>query len=141
MKDKLLELGYSEKQAETIINKKVYFQDDVDNITDKVKATLNKDFEKKINELTNETNKIKLETQFIENGGRKEAFDDFYASTKNYDFNDEKSFEKLKESKSYFFKHNTPYGSPNIDIDREREQIKLEDNSDLWEGTIYKKFK
>lgn len=140
MKDKLIELGYSEKQAETIINKKVYFQDDVDNITNKVRDTMNKEFDKKYNELTNENNKIKLETQFIENGGVKSAFDDFYASTKDYDFKDEKAFEKLKANKPYFFKNASPYNAPNINIDKERKNLSM-DNNDLWEGTIYRKAK
>ncbi len=140
MKEQLLSLGYSEKQAETIINKKVYFQDDVDNITDKVRATMNKEFDSKYNTLLNETNKIKLETSFIENGGLKTAFNDFYNATKDFDFsNQAEAFKTLKSEKPYFFKNASPYDEPNFDIDKERDKIKLDDNSDLWEGTIYKK--
>lgn len=139
MKEQLLSLGYSEEQAETILNKKVYFQADVDNITEKVKNTLNKEFDKKYNELSNETNKIKLETKFVENGGLKSAFNDFYNATKDFDFNQAEAFNTLKNQKPYFFKNVSPYDTPNFDINKERDKIKLDDNSDLWDGTIYKK--
>lgn len=139
MKEQLLSLGYSEEQAETILNKKVYFQADVDNITEKVKNTLNKEFDKKYNELSNETNKIKLETKFVENGGLKSAFNDFYNATKDFDFNQAEAFNALKNQKPYFFKNVSPYDTPNFDINKERDKIKLDDNSDLWDGTIYKK--
>lgn len=141
MKDKLIELGYSEKQAETIINKKIYFQDDVDNITNKVREVERKDFEKKFNELQNETHKIKLETKFIENGGLKSAFNDFYNSTKDFDFEKENSFESLKQEKPYFFKNSSPYDTPNFDIDSERDKIELNNEYDLVPGTIYRKIR
>lgn len=119
---------------------KIYTQADVDNITNKVRATMEKDFEKKLNALTNENNKIKLEAQFVQNGGKKEAFEDFYASTMGYDFKKENCFDEIKKNKPYFFNNSGIPNTMNINLQNERNSLSKDLGSkELIPNTFYYK--
>lgn len=91
LKQQLASLGYSEGEIEAISNKKkVYFQDDVDNIVMKKENSLKEKFSKthisktdydllssEHNNLVKEVRTNKFKDEFIKNGGIEKYFDQY----------------------------------------------------------------
>lgn len=87
----LEELGYTNEQATKIATKdKIYFQNDVDNITSKVKETMTKNFEKShisksdydllqsdYSNLVKEVKGNAIKSAFTKMGGNEKYYDDF----------------------------------------------------------------
>lgn len=118
----LQSLGYTEQQATEIAtkSKKVYFQEDMDSITGKVKSVMeNKiksDYVSKTEYdlLVAETNKFKSDLKnkqikdiYIQNGGNEKYFDDFLKINDNLLNVEEKDLNKsindIKKSKPWAF--------------------------------------
>lgn len=91
LKTLLTELGYDDSQIESIANKKkIYFQNDVDNIVFKKENSLKEKFEKNYilktdydllqsehNNLVKDIKTKNIKDQFIKNGGNENYFDDY----------------------------------------------------------------
>lgn len=136
---------------------KIYTQEDMDNITSKVKErqaekyakthielAKYQELETKYNELIN-TNKINsFKETFKANGGNMDAYNDFISTNKDIlDLEGDKLTQKLnelKETKKYFFNSSTP--TPNQTIFNESKELQ-ELTKDIGEErvgeTIYKK--
>lgn len=136
---------------------KIYTQEDMDNITSKVKErqaekyakthielAKYQELEAKYNELIN-TNKINsFKETFKANGGNMDAYNDFISTNKDIlDLEGDKLTQKineLKETKKYFFNSTTP--TPNQTIFNESKELQdlTKDIGDERVGeTIYKK--
>lgn len=84
LKQDLVNLGYSEEQATSIVSKeKVYFQNNVDDITSKVRTTTEEKYSKnyvprdEYNSLIRELRTNNVKSEFIKNGGNENYFNDF----------------------------------------------------------------
>lgn len=89
MKTKLIEIlianGVEKAQAEKIVSEnKIYSQEQVDDIANKARETIEKKMEEKINTLANDYNQLQkqiktkeIKDNYIKLGGREEFFDDF----------------------------------------------------------------
>lgn len=111
IKKLLLDLGYSENQVNSIVNKeKVYFQDDVDNIVSKSKERLEQkrerdyvskaDYDSLLSEHNNLTKEVKsneIKQHFLANGGNEKYFNDFMKVNQNlFDIESSKISETIK---------------------------------------------
>lgn len=137
---------------------KIYTQEDMDNITSKVKETMKSKYEKthidletfknlenKYNELLSQNKIANFKEVFIKNGGNPNAYQDFISANKSIlDIDNEKElnkeFENLKQSKAFYFEDkNITSISPRLPQDDEIVKDLLgENNDDLVNGTIYK---
>lgn len=139
-------------------NEKIYTQEDMDNISKKIKESQKakyekthisletyQDLEKKYNDLLEKDKVNGFKETFIANGGNADAYNDFISTNKDImSLSGDKltnKFKELKEQKPYFFsnqpKINSPINTPN---DNEQMNDLFEnDNSDLIDGTMYKK--
>lgn len=131
---------------------KIYTQEDVDNITTKVKESQKAKYEKthisldaykeledKYNNLLMKEKNNDIKSSFLNNGGNEKAFDDFISLNKEiYETKDVNKFiEELKTSKPYFFNSKPQQTELN---DTEIVKSMLGNNiDDLIPGTIYKK--
>lgn len=89
MKTKLIEIlvanGVEKAQAEKIVSEnKIYSQEQVDDIANKARETIEKKMEEKINTLANEYNQLQrqiktkeIKDNYVKLGGREEFFEDF----------------------------------------------------------------
>lgn len=132
---------------------KIYSQEDMDNITSKVrestKAKLEKDFvskdtynelEQKYNDLEVKLTKNQVEKDFLALGGVESNFNDYWDLEKD-NFTKDKDFKEIiknsMESRKWAFGsvETTPIPKDKQII----EEMLKKDNSDLVSGTIYKK--
>ena len=137
-------------------DEKIYTQKDMDNITLKVKESAMAKIEKnyvpidtfkelqtKYQDLELNYKKLNFKDTFIANGGEPSAFNDFVNSNMEIlDLEEKKQVEKfkeLKESKPFYF--NKPALPQQAQTPNDKEQMKdmFDLNSDLIEGTMYKK--
>ena len=137
-------------------DEKIYTQKDMDNITLKVKESAMAKIEKnyvpidtfkelqtKYQDLELNYKKLNFKDTFIANGGEPSAFNDFVNSNMEIlDLEENKQVEKfkeLKESKPFYFNKTTLPQQAQAPNDKEQMKDMFDLNSDLIEGTMYKK--
>ena len=137
-------------------DEKIYTQKDMDNITLKVKESAMAKIEKnyvpidtfkelqtKYQDLELNYKKLNFKDTFIANGGEPSAFNDFVNSNMEIlDLEENKQVEKfkeLKESKPFYFNKTTLPQQAQTPNDKEQMKDMFDLNSDLIEGTMYKK--
>ena len=136
--------------------RKVYYQEDVDNITAKVKErqaekyakthielAKYQELENKYNELINQNKINEFKETFKTNGGNLEAYDDFISTNKDIlDLEGDKltqRFNELRETKKYYFNSTNPTpNSQSINDTQEMGELLKEKSDNVVEGTIYK---
>ena len=138
---------------------KIYTQEDMDNITSKVKESQRAKYEKThiaieaFQELENKYNSLVMENKrnqakdiFKANNGKLEAWEDFIASNEkvlNFENNEtlDNSIKSLVESKSFYFNTQQPNinNSQNTNDNDVLTDLLQTGNEDLIDGTIYKK--
>lgn len=137
-------------------DEKIYTQKDMDNITLKVKESAMAKIEKnyvpidtfkelqtKYQDLELNYKKLNFKDTFIANGGEPSAFNDFVNSNMEIlDLEENKQVEKFKElkgSKPFYFNKTTLPQQAQTPNDKEQMKDMFDLNSDLIEGTMYKK--
>ena len=137
---------------------KIYTQEDMDNITSKVKEAQKAKYEKthvsleafqeleaKYNSLIQDNKKTQVKDIFKANNGKLEAWDDFITSNEkvlNYEnVNDlEKSIKELAEQKSFYFNNQQPnINNQQLDNNEVLTDLLKGEADDLIAGTIYRK--
>lgn len=154
LKTLLSQLGYNDNQIDSIANrKKIYFQDDVDNIVSKSKETLtekyNKNFVSKAdydlvqseyNNLVREVKTKTIKDEFIKNGGNEKYFDDYMKiNSQLMDLGDVELSKQIQESSlknSWAFSNVATY--PKVPFGYQDKAAK-EDGSTFDGETIYGK--
>lgn len=84
LKQQLINLGYSDEQSNSIVNKeRVYFQNNVDDITNKVRTTTEDRYAKnyvhrdEYNSLVRELKTNNIKQEYLKSGGNEKYFNDF----------------------------------------------------------------
>lgn len=141
------------------MSEKIYTQEDMDNITSKVKEKQQAKYEKthislveyeklknQYEELVSQNKINEFKETFKANGGNVDAYNDFIASNKDImELNGDdltKRFGELKESKPYFFEtKSTPVVNqqPTPNDNEVLKDLFGSEGDDLIPGTIYKK--
>lgn len=138
----------------------IYTQEDMDNITNKVRETerakieknyvsLNsfKELETKYNDLVVNNKQNEFKNIFIKNGGKESAYNDFINNHKDLlNMEDEEeiksSLENIKEQKSFYFETSSFENDLFLDDQKEmKELFGVDENEELVEGTMYRKTK
>lgn len=129
LKSLLLDLGYSENQVNSIINKeKIYFQQDVDNIVEKSKARFEEkrdrdyisksdyDFlQSEHNNLIKEVKINSIKQSYLANGGNEKYFNDFMKVNEDLlaiDKNINETIIERAKNNDWAFNKNTPTKAP-----------------------------
>ena len=134
-----------------------YTQEDMDNITSKVKeaqlAKIEKNYisleeynkvQKELNDLKASNNKQAFKETFKANGGNLDAFDDFVSNNQDIlGLEQDKQVSRLnelKETKKFYFNDTTPSGisKPLPNDEDVFKALNNKGNDDLYPGTIYK---
>lgn len=136
------------------MEEKIYTQEDVDAIVDKVKARLEKELSsvKELNTNLAKSNEellaykdkfadVSLKSEFVKRGGNEAAWDDFKAlnggllelSSEELD----KELESIKQSKPYYF-NGVEQNSVKLDYNGELKDLFGDADNSLIEGTIYR---
>lgn len=134
----------------------IYTQEDMDNITNKVRAKeqekISKNFiekstfdelNNKFNSLLHEQKQEKFKNTFIQNGGKEEAYSDFiknHSELLDMDKDNLKNvFDNLKTEKKFYFNDTETIFS--IDDKKVLEDFTGDDSEELYPDSIYKKLK